>query len=382
MNGLTENQIKESRKKYGSNILSKKEKESFLKMLLVTLGDPIIKILLIALAIKTLFLFKDFNWYETVGIVIAIFLASFISTISEYGSEKAFEKLEEEASKIKSKVIRNNKIMEIDIDDIVVGDIINIQPGDQIPADGKIIKGSVQVNESNINGEMKEKQKKINSKLYRSTVVYSGLAIMKVTEVGDNTFYGKLAQEIKEKTRESPLKIRLTKLANQISKIGYLGAILVSISYLFSVIVIENNYDINYIRDTITNIPLLLGHILHALTLSVTIIVVAVPEGLPMMITLVLSSNMKRMLKSNVLVRKLTGIETAGNINILFTDKTGTITKGNLNVIKIIDPKGREYKSEEALKENKMFYEMTKISLVANNESKYSKDNIPVSGTG
>ena len=160
MNGLTENQIKESRKKYGSNILSKKEKESFLKMLLVTLGDPIIKILLIALAIKTLFLFKDFNWYETVGIVIAIFLASFISTISEYGSEKAFEKLEEEASKIKSKVIRNNKIMEIDIDDIVVGDIINIQPGDQIPADGKIIKGSVQVNESNINGEMKEKQKK------------------------------------------------------------------------------------------------------------------------------------------------------------------------------------------------------------------------------
>ena len=380
MNGLTENQIKESRKKYGSNILSKKEKESFLKMLLVTLGDPIIKILLIALAIKTLFLFKDFNWYETVGIVIAIFLASFISTISEYGSEKAFEKLEEEASKIKSKVIRNNKIMEIDIDDIVVGDIINIQPGDQIPADGKIIKGSVQVNESNINGEMKEKQKKINSKLYRSTVVYSGLAIMKVTEVGDNTFYGKLAQEIKEKTRESPLKIRLTKLANQISKIGYLGAILVSISYLFSVIVIENNYDINYIRDTITNIPLLLGHILHALTLSVTIIVVAVPEGLPMMITLVLSSNMKRMLKSNVLVRKLTGIETAGNINILFTDKTGTITKGNLNVIKIIDPKGREYKSEEALKENKMFYEMTKISLVANNESKYSKDNIPVGG--
>ena len=380
MNGLTENQIKESRKKYGSNILSKKEKESFLKMLLVTLGDPIIKILLIALAIKTLFLFKDFNWYETVGIVIAIFLASFISTISEYGSEKAFEKLEEEASKIKSKVIRNNKIMEIDIDDIVVGDIINIQPGDQIPADGKIIKGSVQVNESNINGEMKEKQKKINSKLYRSTVVYSGLAIMKVTEVGDNTFYGKLAQEIKEKTRESPLKIRLTKLANQISKIGYLGAILVSISYLFSVIVIENNYDINYIRDTITNIPLLLGHILHALTLSVTIIVVAVPEGLPMMITLVLSSNMKRMLKSNVLVRKLTGIETAGNINILFTDKTGTITKGNLNVIKIIDPKGREYKSEKELKENKIFYEMTKISLVANNESKYSKDNIPVGG--
>ena len=380
MKGLTEKQVEENRKKYGNNIISKKEKESFFKMLLATLADPIIKILLIALAIKTLFLFKDFNWYETVGIVIAIFLASFISTISEYGSEKAFEKLEEDASKIKCKVIRNDKIKEIEIDEIVVGDIINIQTGDQIPADGIIVSGSILVNESNINGEMKEKEKKLNSKVYRSTVVYSGLATMKVTEVGDKTFYGKLATEIKEKTRESPLKKRLTKLASQISKIGYIGAILVSISYLFSVIIIDNNYNINIIKETITNFPLMLGHILHALTLSVTIIVVAVPEGLPMMITLVLSSNMKRMLKSNVLVRKLTGIETAGNINVLFTDKTGTITKGNLDVIKIIDPKGKEYTNEDDLKENEIFYEMTKISLVANNESKYSKEDIPIGG--
>ena len=380
MNGLTESQAEENRKKYGSNKLSKKEKESFSKMLIATLGDPIIKILLIALAIKTLFLFKDFNWYETIGIVVAIFLASLISTISEYGSEKAFEKLEEDASKIKCKVERNKIVKEINIDEIVVGDIIHIQAGDQIPADGKIVSGCILVNESNINGETKEKEKKINSKVYRSTVAYSGLATMKVTEVGDKTFYGKLAKEIKEKTRESPLKIRLTKLANQISKMGYIGAILVSFSYLFSVIVIENNYDINHIKEIITNFPLIIGHILHALTLSVTIIVVAVPEGLPMMITLVLSSNMKRMLKSNVLVRKLTGIETAGNINLLFTDKTGTITKGNLSIIKVIEPKGKEYTSEEDLKENKTFYEMTKLSLIANNESKYSKDNIPVGG--
>ena len=380
MQGLTENQIEESRKKYGRNIITKKEKENFLKMLLATLGDPIIKILLIALAIKTLFLFKNFDWYETIGIVIAIFLASFISTISEYGSEKAFEKLEEDASKIKCKVVRNGKIKEIEIEEIVVGDIINIQTGDQIPADGKIISGSILVNESNLNGEMKEQEKKKNSKVYRSTVVYSGIASMEVTEIGDQTFYGKLATEIREKTRESPLKIRLTKLANQISKIGYIGALLVSLSYLFSVIIIENNYNINLIKDTITNIPLMFGHILHALTISVTIIVVAVPEGLPMMITLVLSSNMKRMLKSNVLVRKLTGIETAGNINILFTDKTGTITKGNLSVIKIIDPRGREYTNEDDLKENEIFYEMTKISLIANNESEYSKKDYPIGG--
>ena len=159
MKGLTEKEVLENRKKYGSNEISKIDKDSFLKMLITSLGDPIIKILLIALAIKTLFLFHDFDWYETVGIVIAIFMASFISTLSEYGSEKAFEKLEEDASKIKSKVKRNNILKEIYINDIVVGDIIEIEAGDQIPADGKIIKGSILVNESTLNGEMKEKEK-------------------------------------------------------------------------------------------------------------------------------------------------------------------------------------------------------------------------------
>ena len=378
--GLTEKEVIQSRKKYGSNEISKAGKESFLKMLIGTLGDPIIKILLIALAVKTLFLFHDFDWYETVGIVIAIFLASFISTISEYGSEKAFEKLEEDASKIKTKVKRNGKIKEIEINDVVVGDIINIEAGDQIPADGKIITGSIFVNESNLNGEMKEKEKKVSSKVYRSTVVYSGIATMEVEEVGDKTIYGKLAEEVREKTQDSPLKLRLVKLAEQISKLGYLGALLVSISYLFSIIVINNNFNIILIKDTITNLPVMFGHILHAITLSVTIIVVAVPEGLPMMITLVLSSNMKRMLKSNVLVRKLTGIETAGNINILFTDKTGTITKGNLSVVGIIDPKGQKYLNEEELKENKVYHKMVKLALTANNASSYDDTNKAIGG--
>ena len=371
--GLTEKEVIISRKKHGSNELTKKKRESFLKLLIGTLGDPIIKILLIALAIKTLFLFKDFDWYETIGIVIAIFLASFISSISEYGSEKAFDKLQEDASKIKSKAKRNNKVSEVDINAIVVGDIVSLESGDQIPADGKLIKGKINVNESNLNGEMKEIKKRKGSSLYRSSVVYSGEGIMLVEKVGDNTFYGKLAQEITEKTPISPLKQRLTHLAKQISKIGYIGAILVTISYLFSVIIIDNNFNITQIQNTITNFKVMFGHILHALTLSVTIIVVAVPEGLPMMITLVLSSNMKRMLKSNVLVRKLMGIETAGNINILFTDKTGTITKGKLEVIGISDAKGNIYHDEEGLKTNPYFYKKTIISLIANNASNYSE---------
>lgn len=380
MKGLTNEEVIKSRKIHGNNEIKSNQKESFLHKLIATLGDPIIRILLIALAIKTLFLFQDFDWYETVGIVIAIFLASFISTASEYGSEKAFEQLQADASKIKTKVKRDNQIKEIEIGEVVVGDLISLEAGDAIPADGKIIKGKVLVNESNLNGEMKEKEKKINDEVYRSTVVYSGLATMEVTKVGDKTFYGKLAQEVSEKSPTSPLKLRLVKLAELISKIGYVGAALVSLSYLFSVIVIENNFNGEAIINTITNFPLMFGHLLHALTLSVTIIVVAVPEGLPLMVTLVLSSNMKRMLKSNVLVRKLMGIETAGNINMLFTDKTGTITKGKLDVIAITDADGNIFKSKQELKKYPSYYTRVKLSLIANNESTYSEDGKPIGG--
>ena len=378
--GLSNEEVIKSRKKYGSNEIKGSKKESFIHKLIATLGDPIIKILIIALVVKTLFLFQNFDWYETIGIVIAIFLASFISTISEYGSEKAFEQLQADASKIKIKVIRNSQINEINIDDIVTGDIVLLNPGDKIPADGKIIKGSISVNESSLNGEIKEKTKKEGSIIYRSSVVYQGLATMEVTQVGEKTFYGKLAKEVSEKPPISPLKLRLVKLAELISKIGYIGAILVSLSYLFSVTVIENNFEMSAIINTITNFPLMFGHILKALTLSVTIIVVAVPEGLPLMVTLVLSSNMKRMLKSNVLVRKLMGIETAGNINMLFTDKTGTITKGKLDVIAIVDAEGNTYKSKQELKQNPAYYTRVKLSLIANNESKYSETNKPVGG--
>lgn len=375
-NGLTDSEVIKSKNKNGSNVISKREKDSFLKVLLSTLGDPIIKILLIALAVKTLFLFQDFDWYETVGIVIAIFLASFISTISEYGSEKTFDKLWENASRIKSKVKRNNVLTEIMINDIVVGDIVSLQAGDQIPADGKIISGSLMVNESSLNGEMEEAFKNKNSLVYRSSVVYSGEGLMEVQKVGDKTLYGTLANEIKENNPTSPLKIRLTHLAKQISKLGYIGAFLVTFSYLFSVIIMDNNFDLDLIKKTISNFPLMFGYLLHALTLAVTIIVVAVPEGLPMMITLVLSSNMKRMLKSNVLVRKLMGIETAGNINILFTDKTGTITKGNLGVIGISDGNGKVYHDLDELKLSDNFYKQVKLSMIANNGASYSSDGI------
>jgi len=388
--GLTDNQVLESIKKYGDNKISSTKKEGFLRLFIETLGDPIIKILLIALAIKTIFLFKNFDWFETIGIVIAIFVASFISTISEYGSEKAFEKLQEESARIKCRVKRNGQVIEVNIDDIVCGDIVILSSGDKVPADGVLVRGRVSIDESSINGETKESNKEpINivskilnnkNKIYRGTVVYSGEGEMIITEVGDKTFYGKLAKEIQEKQPDSPLKLRLRHLAQIISKIGYVGAALVSISYLFSVIFISNSFDITKIISTVTNFPIMFGHVLYALTLSVTIIVVAVPEGLPMMITLVLSSNMKRMLKNNVLVRKLVGIETAGSINILFTDKTGTLTKGKLEVVGFSTGNLKDYYSELEIAQHKNLHKLVKLSFVYNNASNYDKQRKNVIG--
>ncbi len=385
--GLTEKEVLESRKKFGDNELTKKKKNSFLRLLLESLGDPIIKILLIALAVKVVILFKSFDWFETIGILIAIFLASFISSISEYGSEAAFERLGEEAAKIKVKVKREGNVKEIEIKDIVKNDIVLLNTGDKIPADGYLISGSIYVDESSINGEAKETEKISTTsnvvgdknKVYRGTIVYNGNAIMKVTEVGNQTIYGRLAEELQEKEPTSPLKIRLRGLANTISKIGYVGAILVTISYLFSVIFIANHFDKTLILETITNFDVMFNYLLYALTLSVTIIIVAVPEGLPMMITLVLSSNMKKMLKNNVLVRRLVGIETAGSLNVLLTDKTGTLTKGKLEVTEFITGNLKSYKTIESIREKK-FYHTLYESLFYNNESVFDDKGNAIGG--
>ena len=280
--GLNDEQVVVNRKKYGTNAISSKKQNSFMKLFIETLADPIIKILLIALAIKTIFLFRDFDWFETIGIVIAILVASLISAISEYGSESAFERLQEESSKINCKVKRNNKIVEVSIDDVVVDDIVLLQSGDKIPADGIIISGEIDVDESSLNGETIEIVKNANTdnRVYRGTVVYSKEALMQTKAVGEATFYGKMTQELQEKNPDSPLKLRLRKLAGTISIIGYISAALVSFSYLFSEIVVQNNFVIENIIKTLTNFPLMFKYILYALTLSVTIIVVAVPEGL------------------------------------------------------------------------------------------------------
>ena len=338
------------------------------------------------MGIKTIFLIKDFDWYETVGIVIAIMVASLISSISEYGSMRAFNKLTEETSLIKVRAKRDNKVIEIPINDVVYNDIILLGEGDKVPADGIIVSGTIAVDESMLDGEAKEKYKKAcidinkiedDNKVYMSSVVYNGSALMLVTQVGDNTIYGKLAQELQEKEDPSPLKLRLTELAKNISRIGYVASFLVAFSFLFNKIFILNEFNISMILSTLTNYKIMFSYILEAMTLCVTIIVVAVPEGLPMMITLVLSSNMKTMLKNNVLVRKLMGIETAGNINVLFTDKTGTLTNGKLEVVGILSSSLEEI---DIKKLNSHMKELFMDSLSVNNESVYDTKNNKIIG--
>lgn len=375
-NGLNNEEVKESRKKYGSNNISGKNTNTFFNLFIETLGDPIIKILIIALAVKTIFLFKDFDYFETIGIVIAILVASLISAISEYGSNKAFERMQEESSKINVRVRRNKKIIEISIDDIVKNDVIILSSGEKIPADGILIRGKLSVDESSLNGESKEVYKELTkdiniisdkNKVYRGTTIYDGTAEVLITKVGMDTLYGKMAKELTTGEDISPLKLRLTNLAKIISKIGYIAAILIAISYLFSKIFILNNFNLSIIKAIPLNI--IIGYILEAMTLAVSVLVMAVPEGLPMMITLVLSTNSKKMLKNKVLVRKMVGIETAGSLNILFTDKTGTITNGKMEVISILDGSLNEYTNINELLPS--YRQILIDSIIYNNDSEY-----------
>ena len=381
MIGLTDEEVVKSRNKYGSNEIKKTNNNSFFKLLLESLGDPMIKILLIVLGIKVVFLFAEFDWFETLGILIAIFIASLISTISEYGSNKAFQKLLENNNQKMVKVKRNGKLCLISINDIVVSDIVYLNNGDYIPADGEIIDGSILIDESSINGESREtyKDSKLSGekrKVYNGTIVTSGECIVKVCSVGVNTLFGKIAKEVQEKSSDSPLRIRLKHLASIISKIGYVGAFLVFFSYLFSSIVIANNFNLNLIIGCVSNVSLMIDYVIYALTLAVTIIIVSVPEGLPMMVALVLSTNMKKMIKKNILVKKMVGIETAGSLNVLLTDKTGTLTNGKLSVYGIINYQDKLFNNDVELYKYHKYYNIVGNSIVLNNDAVISDNKI------
>ncbi len=356
--GLTEDEVKRSRELNGDNSLSKEKKKGFFKRFLENLSDPIIKILLIALVLEVIFTLGHCNYFEIGGILLAVLISSTVSTASEYKSERAFEKLSEESLSGTVSVLRNGKIQKITVADIVVGDIIYLSVGEKIHADGKILSGKVGVDQSALNGEGEEAQKHPSSgdswdlseenKVFRGSLVTSGSGVMRVMRVGAETFFGMVARDVQSETRESPLKLRLARLASQISRIGYIVAALVGFAYLFNIFIVDNSFSAERIAAAFHDYKFMFSSLLHTLSLMITVVVVAAPEGLPMMITVVLSANMKRMLSDNILVKKLVGIETAGSMNILFTDKTGTLTEGKPKIERIVTSEGA-YKTLSAL---------------------------------
>lgn len=339
--GLSKQEVEESRKKNGTNALTQLPPDPLWKKILEGFKDPMIMILLVALVIQVvLFFLGQAEWFEPVGILIAIVIANGVASVSENKQENKASALKEEEAKERAKVIRDEQLMEIHVSEIVVGDIVYLQAGDKIPADGIIAQGQLKVDQAALNGETEEADKiscpsgaKYDTKdllnkyyAYRGTVVCGGEGYMQVKVVGDKTMFGELALEVQEDTRETPLQVKLGILAQQISKFGYIGAIAIVLGILIK----------TFVTGALpTGIYEWIRLLMDAITVAVTIIVCAVPEGLPMLTSILLSFQSLKMAKDNVLVRKINGLETAGSLSILFSDKTGTITEGKLSVVEL-----------------------------------------------
>ncbi len=347
-NGLSDAEVKQSREKYGSNVIPDSEPTTFWQEFKETFSDPMIRILVaIAALMIVMFFFGYAEIYEPMGTIIAVIIVALVSARTGVASDTRYRELKESTEKDKCKVYRNGVVSVIDVDDAVVGDKILLQSGDKIPADGVLINGSLRVDNSALNGEAEECAKTEadgdfqlaeditgdtfvdEHSLFRGAVVFDGEGILDVRRVGLKTMMGKMAEEMQENEPDSPLKVKLAKLAKQISTFGYIGAVVIAVLYMAYFVVSAGGpsayFDMG-VQEVIRDI-------ISAVSLAVVIIVCAVPEGLPLMISLVLMQNTSKMLDHNVLVRKAEGIETAGSLNILFSDKTGTITKGKLEVV-------------------------------------------------
>ena len=264
LKGLSAEEVERSRDEHGSNVLERAKQKSFIRKFFENLGDPIIKILLLALTIEVVFTLGNCNFFEVGGIIIAILISTTVSTVSEFGSEKAFMRMSEESSSSFSKVMRNGEMCEIPSSEIVVGDIVSVSAGEKIQADGCIVSGEISVDQSALNGESRDVIKRRGkpcanwelsapSLVFHGSTVTSGTAFIEVGRVGKSTFYGGVARDVQVETRESPLRLRLAELAKQISRIGYLMAAFVALSYLFFALIVDNGFSSEKILRDITD---------------------------------------------------------------------------------------------------------------------------------
>ena len=383
--GLSASEAEQSRKLYGTNALTEIPPDPLWKKILEGFKDPMIMILMVALVVQVVLCFMgQAEWFEPAGILVAILVANGVASISEHKQEgKASALKKEENAKEMAKVIRDGELIEIHVDDVVVGDIVYLQAGDKIPADGEVIEGTLKVDQAALNGETEEAEKipcpedqVYNTKdllnkyyIYRGTVICGGEGYMQVKVVGDKTLFGELALEVQEDTRETPLQVKLHKLAQQISKFGYIGAIAIVLGVLLKTIISG---------DMPGSIYDWIRLLMDAITVAVTIIVCAVPEGLPMLTSILLSFQSLKMAKDNVLVRKINGLETAGSLNILFSDKTGTITSGKLSVVEMASG---EVKTFQTLSDvSKVYSEAIITGVGVNNSASAAHDGTVIGG--
>ena len=341
-NGLTDKQVQESREKYGWNLLTPPKRPSMWKLYLEKFNDPVIRILLVAAFFSLVISIIEGEYAETIGIFFAIFLATGIGFYFEYDANKKFDLLNAVGEETPVTVRRNGKIQEIPRKEVVVGDIVILNTGEEIPADGTLLEAiSLQVNESTLTGELMvnktideasfdEEATYPSNEVMRGTTVTDGHGIMQVNKVGDATEIGKVAtQATEQSSEETPLNIQLSKLAKFIEKVGFTIAILT-----FLIFTGKDLYQYLSITPTVgwTEWMHIARIVLKYFMMAVTLIVVAVPEGLPMSVTLSLALNMRRMLKTNNLVRKMHACETMGAITVICTDKTGTLTQNLMQV--------------------------------------------------
>lgn len=340
--GLTDEQVLQNREKYGVNLLTPPKRPSLWKLYLEKFEDPVVRVLLVAALFSLLISILENEYAETIGIIAAILLATGIGFFFEYDANKKFDLLNAVNEETLVKVIRNGRIHEIPRREVVVGDIVVLETGEEIPADGELIEAiSLQVNESNLTGEpvinktiiekeFDEEATYASNMVMRGTTVVDGHGSMKVLRVGDATEIGKVARQSTEQSTEpTPLNIQLTKLANLIGKIGFTVAGLAFLIFFVKDVLFA--FDFAALNTWHDWLPVL-ERTLKYFMMAVTLIVVAVPEGLPMSVTLSLALNMRRMLSTNNLVRKMHACETMGAITVICTDKTGTLTQNLMQV--------------------------------------------------
>ena len=344
--GLTDQEVLQNRQKYGMNLLTPPKRPSIWKLYLEKFQDPVIKVLLVAAAFSLLISIIESEYAETIGIFFAIFLATGIGFYFEYDANKKFDLLNAVGEETPVMVIRNGKVHEIPKKDIVVGDVVILNTGDEIPADGILLEAvSLQVNESSLTGELMvnkttdeahfdEEATYPSNSVMRGTTVTDGHGVMCVERVGDATEIGKVARQATEQSQEqTPLNLQLTKLANLIGKVGFTIATLTFV--IFTAKDLYAYLSVTAVTDWHQWLEIA-RIVLKYFMMAVTLIVVAVPEGLPMSVTLSLALNMRRMLKTNNLVRKMHACETMGAITVICTDKTGTLTQ---NLMQVYDAK-------------------------------------------